>query len=407
LAPGRPAAARVIVTGLEISLVGDSTRLTLGVSEDVGFTAFTLADPYRVVIDLPEVEWSLVQGIPPKQSLIANLRYGQFTPSVARLVLDMRAPIVIRRASTERAAAGAGFQLVLDIVATTGAAFERLTLVVPPTRSDGGAQRQHAALRQLNEKESRDPPKSGPVASAPNTPKPPPPRPDHGMPLIVIDPGHGGVDPGAIGLSGAFEKNINLSIARMLADNLEATGRYRARLTRTSDTFIRLAERVEIARRAGAALFISLHADRHDDPQVQGASVYTLSENASDAEAEALAQRENKSDLIAGVDLGGDYDEEVTQILISLAQQSTMNCSARLAGALVPELGRYLELLPKTHRFAGFRVLKAPDVPSVLVEMGYLSNRTDERLLQSRAHQKNITKGIIEGIDQYFDRNRC
>jgi N-acetylmuramoyl-L-alanine amidase len=221
-------------------------------------------------------------------------------------------------------------------------------------------------------------------------------------PIVVLDPGHGGVDPGALGSGGTYEKTITLAIAREVERVLEATGRYEVVLTRESDIFIPLRERIQIARKAHGDVFISLHADSHANEQTRGASVYTLSETASDAEAEALAQRENKVDLIAGVDLSKE-SEVVTGILIDLAQRETMNLSARFAGVLVDEMARSTMLLRNTHRFAGFAVLKAPDVASVLVELGYLSNGADEALLETKAHRKKLAEAIRRALDRYFD----
>ena len=216
----------------------------------------------------------------------------------------------------------------------------------------------------------------------------------------MIDPGHGGIDPGAVGES-ATEKELTLAVAKALKKELEATGKFRVALTRSKDVYIPLRERFGLAREKGADLFISLHADSHNDPLTRGASVYTLSEKASDAEAEALAAKENKSDIIAGVDLS-KQSNVVTDILIDLAQRDTKNMSTRFAGLLVNELKRETMLLGNTHRYAGFAVLKAPDVPSVLIEMGYISSSKDEALLASVTHQKRLAKAIRGAIENYF-----
>ena len=263
----------------------------------------------------------------------------------------------------------------------------------------GQASSQHADVRA-----------AGPLsfAAVGFTPKPRPNLPRRAAPprwVIAIDPGHGGQDPGAIAPTGVYEKQITLATARALRDELQstATGRYKVVLTRNRDVFIRLRDRIAIARAAGADLFVSLHADTIANRATRGLSVYTLSERASDAEAAALAERENKVDLIAKVDFSG-ASPEVTNILIDLVQRETMNDSARLASLLVRELADETELLPKTHRFAGFAVLKAPDVPSALIELGYLSNTTDERLLRRRDHQRGLARAIARAIDGYFVR---
>ncbi|MBC7952171.1 MAG: N-acetylmuramoyl-L-alanine amidase [Rhodospirillaceae bacterium] len=225
--------------------------------------------------------------------------------------------------------------------------------------------------------------------------------PADGKPVVVIDPGHGGVDPGAIGVSGIYEKYITLAVARELKAQLEKSGHYKVFLTRDRDVFIRLRDRVAIARQYNADLFISLHADSVGNPQLKGLSVYTLSQNSSDSEAQALADKENKADLIAGIDLSHE-SADVANILIDLAQRETMNRSAGFAGGVVEEVGREANLLGNTHRFAGFAVLKAPDVPSVLVEMGYLSNETEERSLRQPEHRVKLAKSISRAIDRFF-----
>lgn len=220
--------------------------------------------------------------------------------------------------------------------------------------------------------------------------------------VVVLDAGHGGADPGAIGVSGVYEKDITLAAVREIRRALEDTGRYKVLLTRNDDRFIRLRDRVEFARRAGAELFVSVHADSVSSRDVRGASVYTLSATASDSEAAALAEKENKADLIAGLDLSGE-SSEVTNILINLAQRETMNQSAAFAGHVVEHLSDATGLLPNPHRFAGFAVLKAPDIPSVLIELGFLSNRSDERALLKSDNRTRVASAVAKAIDGYLD----
>jgi N-acetylmuramoyl-L-alanine amidase len=220
-------------------------------------------------------------------------------------------------------------------------------------------------------------------------------------PLIMLDPGHGGVDPGCIGVTGIYEKDITLSTAQALAQELEASGRYRVDLTRSVDEFVALGERVERARAARADLMLSIHADALPEAHMRGASVFTLSEQASDRAAAALAARENKADLVAGVDLSS-HAPEVSDILFDLARRETNNESIRLARQLVDELGRRVQLLNHSHRSAGFAVLKAPDIPSALVEIGCLSNRQEEAELQLPAYQKKLAAGLRQSIVDFF-----
>jgi N-acetylmuramoyl-L-alanine amidase len=242
---------------------------------------------------------------------------------------------------------------------------------------------------------------AAPVAAAWSGPLPMLKPTPEGPPLIYIDPGHGGIDPGTIGVSGSYEKDIVLALAKELQHELIATGRYRVKLTRESDQFVALRPRFEMARAEHADLFISLHANSKLFGDPRGLSVYTLSETGSDSEADALAAKENKADLINGVDLS-KQNGAVTSILIDLAQRETKNLSARFAELLDRELGRVTQLLPNTHRFAGFAVLKAPDIPSVLIEIGYLSNAQDEALLLSSQHRAKLAGAMLHAIDGYF-----
>jgi N-acetylmuramoyl-L-alanine amidase len=241
------------------------------------------------------------------------------------------------------------------------------------------------------------------VAFSPAFAEPQVARTAHKTHLIVLDPGHGGVDPGAIGFSGVYEKEIALATAQQLARELETTKRYRVRLTRSGDEFVALQDRVAFAHAEGADLFLSIHADALPNAGMRGASVYTLSEQASDKEAAALAARENKADLIAGIDLSR-HEPVVSEILIDLARRQTNNLSIRLARELVTELGHEVRLLNNSHRSAGFVVLKAPDIPSALVEVGCLSNRTEEQLLQRPAYQHKLATGLVRSINDYFDQ---
>ena len=207
-------------------------------------------------------------------------------------------------------------------------------------------------------------------------------------------------------LTGVAEKHLALTFGRELRAVLEASGRYRIVMTRDGDRYVGLQRRVAIARDAGADLFLSLHVDRLDDRAVGGASVYTLSDRASDAEAAELAARENKADIVTDVDLSEGYDPDVARILISLVQQNTMNCSAMFANLLLPELGRRTALLGRSHRFAGFRVLKAPDMPSVLIELGFLSNPRDAERLSRKSHRVRLAEAILAALDKHFS-GRC
>jgi len=220
--------------------------------------------------------------------------------------------------------------------------------------------------------------------------------------IIVLDAGHGGVDPGCIGGNGTYEKDIVLATALDLARQLEASKRFKVYMSRTDDTFVPLGQRVAHARAHDADLFLSIHADALPEAHARGASVFTLSEKASDKEAAAVAERENKSDQIAGINFGSQ-DPEVNEILFDLTRRQTNNLSIRLAQQLVSELGHHVKLLNHTHRSAAFVVLKAPDIPSALVEIGCLSNREEEHALNQTSYQRAVASALLRSVSDYFD----
>jgi len=219
--------------------------------------------------------------------------------------------------------------------------------------------------------------------------------------IVVLDPGHGGVDPGCIGYSGVYEKEIAFSTAEEIGRMLEATKRYRVVLTRGEDEFVALQDRVARARAAEGDLFLSIHADAIPDEDVRGASVFTLSEKASDAASAALAARENHADIVGGVNLA-TQSREVSDILLDLARRETNNLSIGLAQELVTKLGSEVRMLDHSHRSAGFAVLKAPDIPSALVELGCLSNRDEDRMLRTPAYRKKLATGIVQSVEAYY-----
>ncbi|MBL4601988.1 MAG: N-acetylmuramoyl-L-alanine amidase [Emcibacteraceae bacterium] len=232
-------------------------------------------------------------------------------------------------------------------------------------------------------------------------------RPASGKKIIVLDPGHGGHDPGNLGgvkVNGISEKNVTISAARNIKRILEASGRYKVILTRDRDIFLKLRERSLIAHRNNADLFISIHADAFRSSSVRGATIYTLTEKASDKEAAMLAARENKADIIAGVDLIGETDI-VQNILIELVKQETMNLSNRFASELAPELRKAIVVRKRSLRSAAFAVLKGIDVPSVLIEMGYLTNQKDAKLLMQKETHEKIGRAILRATDKYFQKN--
>ncbi len=368
-------AAGLEVRDIRIGVHEGSTRFVVELSDKVEPRIFGLPDPFRVVIDLPEVNFTLAEErIGDGAGLIEKLRYGLYRPGTSRFVLDLETPSKVAKQFVLKPDGGKPWRLVIDLVPTT-----RSDFVATMRPSQGTAPR---------------------VASKP--PPPIPPRAPNAKPVVVIDAGHGGVDPGAIGVSGVYEKTIALDYAREVAARLKKSGQYEVVLTRNRDIFLPLRERVRIARAAGADLFLSLHANTHPKRATKGFSVYTLSNKASDKEAAAIAAKENKSDAIGGVDLDG-YSDDVQNILIDFAQSKTNELSVKFArDVMIGEIGRDTRLLGRPWRSAGFAVLKAPDVPSVLVELGYISNPQEERLLMSKSHRAKLTEAIARAVDTYF-----
>lgn len=375
-----PAAADEAPAARAARLDGDAerTRLTVEFDRAVPFRIFALADPYRVIVDLPQVAFLLPAGTGQTGAgLVSAYRYGLIMVGKSRIVLDTEKPVRIESAGMEEGADGGPARLVVELVATSRTAFlaelDRQRAPLPPVRpAPARATDEAPALRTQGADDF----------------------------IVVIDPGHGGIDAGAVGIDGVQEKEIVLAFSRVLKEELERTGRYQVLLTRDSDVFLSLRERVEFARRNNAALFISVHADKFRGRSVRGATVYTVSEEASDAETAALAAKENKADVIAGLDLEAEPDE-VTDILISLAQRETKNLSMRFAKGLVGSLRRQVDMNRNPHRFAGFRVLRAPDVPSVLLELGYVSNADDVRAMSSPAWRGRAAAAMIAAIDQF------
>jgi len=385
------------VSDVRVGQHGNRTRVVLELDRAIKFDVFTLPEPYRVVVNLPEIKWAIKpSSLPANKGVLERMRYGLFTPGTSRMVIDLKGPVNIHKSFLLKPVKGNRWRLVLDMGPTTETNFlEALAAKRDQDRKD---------LAALVSSTAKIKPSIVPVPSNDQASIPviPPRKPaSQGKRIIALDPGHGGIDPGTIGIGNTYEKNVTLAMARDLKKTLEATGRYKVIMTRSRDVFIRLRDRVTIARNASADLFISIHADSVPNPRTRGLSIYTLSENASDREAAKLAAKENKSDLIAGIDLSAE-STDVTNILLDLAQRETLNQSALFAKEVVSELQREVKLLRNTHRFAGFAVLKAPDMPSVLVEAGFLSNRQDEKNLLTRKYRHKLARSILRGVDRHF-----
>ena len=371
-------------------LAGDAkqTRFVLDLDKPIQFRAFALADPYRVVLDLPQISFKLGAGTGVAgRGLVKAFRYGLVMPGGSRIVFDLTGPAKIAKSYVLEAANGQPPRLVLEFEEVDRTAF--VQLLAPESRPE-----LRPAIADANAGAAR------PDASIVTASTQPPDK----RPVIVIDPGHGGVDNGTqAGGGDIMEKNLVLGFGLALRDKIEKSGKYRVVMTRTDDTFIPLNERVKIARNESASLFVSIHADAlpRGEGDAQGATIYTLSDKASDSEAERLADTENKSDAIGGVSLA-DEPTEVADILIDLVQRETKTFSNRFARTLMGEMKTTVRMHKHPLKSAGFRVLKAPDVPSVLVELGYVSNKGDLEHLVSENWRNRTVGSMAQAIDAFL-----
>jgi N-acetylmuramoyl-L-alanine amidase len=368
-----------VVMSARIGEHADRTRFVVELSDPVDLRTFTLSNPDRVVIDMPAVQWHL-DG-PPRPSghgAIKSYRYGLFRPGNSRFVVDLNQPVSISDPLVIPPEGGFGYRVVIDLFPASKAKFDQSAGWPADLKA-----REDAAER---------------VASLP----PAPALRTGARKVVVIDPGHGGIDSGTSGVNGLLERDLVLDEGLRVARALRRNPNFTVYMTRDSDVFIPLKERVNITRAHKADLFVSLHADSNPDAGVSGLSVYTLSESGSDKEAAALAKKENQSDIIAGVDLGGE-NQTVAPILIDLEQRDTMNKSSRFAQTVVTRLSQATDILARQpHRSAAFVVLKAPDVPSVLIELGYLSNDADAAQMNTEKWRDGVAEAIAQAVERHF-----
>jgi N-acetylmuramoyl-L-alanine amidase len=381
-----PVAASNFPVASDTRLAGDAkqTRFVLDLDRTIPFRAFALADPYRVVVDIPQVSFQLAAGTGTAgRGLIKAFRYGLVMPGGSRIVFDLTGPAKIANSYVLEAANGQPPRLVLELEEIDRTSFvQSLAAENRPELRPAIAEATDIAAA---------------AAAAPKPVAPPDPR-----PVVVIDPGHGGIDNGTLA-GGESEKSLVLGFGLALRDRIEKGGKYRVVMTRTDDTFIPLADRVKIARNQSAALFVSIHADAlpRREGDAQGATIYTLSDKASDAEAERLAEAENKADAIGGVNLT-EEPVEVADILIDLAQRETRTFSNRFARLLMGEMKNTVRMHKHPLKSAGFKVLKAPDVPSVLIELGYVSNKGDLEHLVSENWRSRTVGSMAQAVDAFF-----
>ncbi|PVE23191.1 N-acetylmuramoyl-L-alanine amidase [Microvirga sp. KLBC 81] len=366
------AAAPVIAADVSVEVEGAKTRFRIALSKPVTAQASLMEKPDRLIIDLPEVSFHL----PPeagrqKAGLISSYRYGLFAPGRSRVVMELTQPATVSGMTVDANAAGGTALLTIELTRTERADFHRAA-------ADSAAK-----VAQVTAAE-------------------PAPLPKDARPVILIDPGHGGIDPGANSVGGVFEKDLVLSFAQKLQKALEASGRYKVLMTRDKDVFISLGDRVRAARNAQADLFISIHADSISGGQeVRGLTVYTGAERASDADSARLAERENKADAVAGVE-STDMPDDVSDILVELTLRETRNFSHGFATRLVGAFDSVARLNKNPHRQARFQVLRAHDVPSVLVELGYLSSKQDLDLLMSEEWRGKMVSAMSAAVDRFF-----
>jgi N-acetylmuramoyl-L-alanine amidase len=346
--------APIAITGVTVASSASGERVTLNSRQALVYARLmTLPNPPRIVIDLPTVRATNIT-LPKNYAggAISAIRFGQFDTATSRVVIDLA-----RAVNSEQVALVPMKQGGLSVdIAVKGAPTPVVAKAVTVAQE---------------------------------------------RPLIVIDAGHGGQDPGAVGVRKTIEKHVTLAMAKAIKSALLATGRYRVLLTREDDRFIMLGDRVNIARKHKADMFISIHADSNPEPQARGLSIYTISDTASDEATAALAARENAVDDLSGMKLD-NVDKDVADILLDLAAHETKAKSAQLADILVSALNPKITKLSKTHRYAGFRVLKAPDIPSALIELGFLTNVHDEAQLTSPEYRDLIASSIVKGIDAYY-----
>lgn len=410
---GARAGDAATVNGLRIGSHPGQMRIVVELSGSTEFRAFVTADPWRIMVDMPSFGWKVGRIAKPTGSGVTGIRQGKLKGNTSRIAIDLAKPAVIQSAFMIPATGKTPDRLVIDYkYVTATVARADLGHVFGKVKGAPDITPSAPALAILPADGNPDPIDEKPArgkteeTTAPTLKQadtaPAPAASQRGKPLVVIDPGHGGIDPGALGANGIYEKVVSLGMAKALKKALEDTGKYRVLLTRENDTYLKLHERVAFARKRKADMFVSIHADSVNRPSVRGASIYTLSEKASDAQTAKLAARENKADLIGGVDISNE-DEQVANILVDLVRRDNQNQSKFLANVAVKSMkSGGFRLLENPHRFAGFAVLKAPDIPSVLIELGFMSNAQESAQLSNAGHRAKIAEAIAEGIDSYF-----
>jgi N-acetylmuramoyl-L-alanine amidase len=392
----RPAtSAKAAATAIRITGDGKRTRVRLEITSPVVASLFTLDAPYRAVIDVADLDFKIAGAAGPRaRGLIKDYRYGQFLAGRSRVVIDLIGPARIENAALAPAQGRESAALVFDLAPISDAEFKAIVAGTPPPSETD------ASLRGGRHD---DPAASASQAGPPSVPRSGP----KSRPVVVIDPGHGGIDPGAVASSTVTEKMVTLAVGLQLRALLLQAGRYDVRLTRETDTFVSLDQRVRFSRQHAADLFVSIHADALAEPglaqAVRGATVYVLADRASDEAARRLAEKENAADVLAGLAaMPASVEDQVRSILLDLVQRETANYALSFRSLVVSQLRGKVPLAKDPNRSAAFRVLRQPETPAVLIELGYMSNAEDLARLSRSDGQKQLAAAIAAAVDAYF-----
>ncbi|MGX1742049.1 N-acetylmuramoyl-L-alanine amidase [Bosea sp. NPDC055353] len=370
----RPQSEYPVATDARIEQNGETVSLSMMLSSAVAVDAWVQASPDRVIVELPSTNFQIRPSVKRSAGFVSGYRYGLFTADKARIIIDLSHPAVIAKAEVKTVRGGFG-ELTIELKKVARAEF---LAEAEKVRRPGSVA-----------------PATAPAKAAGETRR-----------TIVIDPGHGGIDPGAT-VAAIAEKVVVLAFGKALKEQLEASGRYRVVMTRDDDRFVSLGDRVQIGRGEQADLFISIHADSLTQAQeVRGATVYTRSERATDAEAARLAAKENEADAAAGLETSEEL-QDVAGILLDLARRETRTFTGVFARNLVEKLGGSIKMHKVPLRSARFWVLSAPDVPSVLIELGYMSSPKDAELLNSPEWRGKAVTAVSSAIEDYFARERA
>jgi N-acetylmuramoyl-L-alanine amidase len=369
------------LAALTYQAAGDElrTRIVINFDHEPDVSTMLLGDPHRLAIDLPKTVFAFDKKSVEPRGLITDVRYGMIDDSRSRLIFTLKGPFEVERLEVIKNDTSPGYRLVADLVSSSDRKFAD-------------------ALKNQNQTTASTvaAPKGDRIANAAPDEVSKAPKPF----TVVVDAGHGGIDSGAESASGSLEKNVTLMFAQQLRDELGKLPGIRVEMTRNDDTFLRLSERVRIARQYEADLFISIHADTINRGSIRGATVYTVSDKASDADSRAMADRENRADAVAGISFDNETPE-IADILLDLTRRETHTFSLSFAKTVVKSLKKDVNMINNPHRFAGFQVLRAPDVPSVLVEIGYLSNQDDEKLMLDPAWRSHVAERLATAVGEF------